>query len=172
MPPDQLARVFADAGAKEEVVAWTRKFFECPVCKATIKPGLPRPAAARRQLEFNKTVGTDHFTHKWATKEFDFLNILCWGTNKMIIKHAEDKLALHTRRRFMEAWIKPFGFMEVLVVDQGPEFLGEEFWDFFMQHGVLVHFSDGQSPWQNGPTERAGGTFKELLDKVIQEYTQ
>ena len=35
----------------------------------------------------------------------------------------------------------------------------------------MVHFSGGQSPWQNGPTERAGGIFKELLDKVIVDAT-
>ena len=34
-----------------------------------------------------------------------------------------------------------------------------------------MHFTDGQSPWQNGPTERAGGAFKEMLDKVILDAT-
>ena len=59
--------------------------------------------------------------------------------------------------------------MELMVVDQGPEFAGEEFADFFWEQGVLVHFTDGQSPWQNGPTERAGGAFKEMLDKVFMD---
>ena len=67
----------------------------------------------------------------------------------------------------MKTWVKPFGQMELLVVDQGPEFAGEEFADYFREQGVLVHFTDGQSPWQNGPTERAGGAFKEMLDKAI-----
>ena len=30
---------------------------------------------------------------------------------------------------------------------------------------VQVHLIDAQSPWQNGPTERAGGASKELLDE-------
>ena len=71
----------------------------------------------------------------------------------------------------VQIWVKPFGFMEVLVVDQGPEFAGEEFADYFREQGVLVHFTDGQTPWQNGPTERAGGAFKEMLDKVILDAT-
>ena len=29
------------------------QYFACPVCKATIKPGLPRPAAARKVYQFN-----------------------------------------------------------------------------------------------------------------------
>ena len=71
----------------------------------------------------------------------------------------------------MKVWVKPFGLMELLVVDQGPEFAGEEFADYFREQGVLVHFTDGQSPWQNGPTERAGGAFKEMLEKVILDAT-
>ena len=71
----------------------------------------------------------------------------------------------------VQIWVKPFGFMELLVVDQGLEFAGEEFADYFREQGVLVHFTDGQSPWQNGPTERAGGAFKEMLDKVILDAT-
>ena len=80
MPKEQLARVLADAGAKMEVIDWTKKHVGCPVCKATSKPGLPRPAAARKTYQFNKTVGADHFTHSFATHPLDFLNVLCWGT--------------------------------------------------------------------------------------------
>ena len=83
-----------------------------------------------------------------------------------MVSHTESKKARDTRNNLMNTWVKPFGLLELLVVDQGPEFTGEEFADFFREHGMLVHFTDGQSPWQNGPTERAGGAFKEMLDKV------
>ena len=80
MPKEQLARVLADAGAKSEVIEWTKKPFELPVCKSMIKPGLPRPAAARKTYQFNKTVGADHSTHSFATHPIDFLKVLCLGT--------------------------------------------------------------------------------------------
>ena len=76
MPKEQLARVLADAGAKPEVVDWTKKHFDCPVCKATIKPGLPRPAAERKTNQLNKTVVTDHFSHNFASHQFDVLHVL------------------------------------------------------------------------------------------------
>ena len=133
MPKEQLARVLADAGAKQEVIEWTRKHVDCPVCKATIKPGLPRPAAARKTYQFNKTVGADHFIHNFAMHQFDFLNVLCWGTGKMMVSHTESKKAVDTRNHLMKIWVKPFGLMELLVVDQGPEFAGEEFADYFRE---------------------------------------
>ena len=42
----------------------------------------------------------------------------------------------------MKTWVKLFGLMELLVVDQGPEFAGEEFADYFREQGVLVHVTD------------------------------
>ena len=79
------------------------------------------------------------------------------------------QLSTSAETSMLKTWVKPFGLMELLVVDQGPEFTGEEFGGYFREQGVLVHFTDGQSPWQNGPTERAGGAFKEMLDKVLMD---
>ena len=81
-----------------------------------------------------------------------------------MVSHTDSKKARDTRNHLMKTWVKPFGLMKLLVVDQGPEFAGEEFADYFREQGVPVHFTDGQSPWQNGPAERAGGAFKEMLD--------
>jgi len=62
-------------------------------------------------------------------------------------------------------WMLPFGLPEIIVMDQGSEFRGEEFVDWFREQGILVHVTDAQSPWQNGPTERSGGIVKELSTK-------
>ena len=97
MPKKQLARVLADVGAKPGVIDWSKRNLDCPVCKATIKPGLPRPAAARKNYQFNRTVGPDHFTHTFASHQFDFLNVLCWGTGRMIVSHTDSKKARDTR---------------------------------------------------------------------------
>ena len=37
------------------------------------------------------------------------------------------------------------------------------------EQGCLHHFIDSQSPWQQGRTERAGGSLKEDLRDVIEE---
>ena len=58
------------------------------------------------------------------------------------------KKAIDTRSHLMKTWVQPFGLMELLVVDQGPEFAGEEFADDFREQGVLVHLA-----------------FKEMLEK-------
>ena len=47
----------------------------------------------------------------------------------MVVSHTQSKTALDTRNHLLRVSVKPFGLMELLVVDQGPEFAGEEFAD-------------------------------------------
>ena len=58
---------------------------------------------------------------------------------------------------------------ERLITDQGPEFFGKEFTSYVADHDCLHHFIDSQSLWQQGRTERAGGSLKEDLRKIVQE---
>ena len=88
--------------------------------------------------------------------------MLRWGTGELMVSLTESKKASHTINHLMKTLVKPFGLMELLVVDQGPEFAGEEFADDFREQGVLVRFTGGRSIWQNGPTDRAGGAFTKL----------
>ena len=55
------------------------------------------------------------------------------------------------------------------MTDQGPEFVGHEFSTYVGENGCLHHFIDSQSPWQQGRTERAGGSLKEDIRDVVEE---
>ena len=152
---------------------WKRRFFECPVCASSVKPGLPRPASGRNTFEFNKVVGVDYFYHGFRGSLRAWLNMLCWGTSRMrIAPYADGGRSPTAEKTFsflLATWVDAYGWPEVIVCDQGKEFFGEEFGGQFQQHGVLVHIIDSKAPWQNGSTERAGGVLKELLDKTINE---
>ena len=56
-----------------------------------------------------------------------------------------------------------------MVTDQGPEFIGRELSTYVAESGCLQRFIDSQSPWQQGRTERAGGSLKENLRDVFSE---
>ena len=59
-------------------------------------------------------------------------------------------------KEFKIAWVKHYGWPEIIVHDQGPEFMGSEFQNPAGAAVVLTMPIDSQSPWQNGKTERAG----------------
>ncbi len=73
------------------------------------------------------------------------------------------------RTTFVEVWAKHYGWPEIAVCDQGPEFTGVDWMDYLGGHGVMVHATDSQSPWQNGRTERAGGLLKQQVQDVLHQ---
>ena len=58
---------------------------------------------------------------------------------------------------------------ELLIFDQGLEFTENEFTKYVANHACLHHSIDSQSPWQQGRTERAGGSLKEDIRSLVEE---
>ena len=162
-------RALRHAQAKPEVVEWTKKEFRCPICEASRKPSIPRPGHLVRSLEFNQTVGTDVVYFEWKGVTYPLMNNMCWGTGLQIMTRMEQVNAENTYQTFLANWVIPFGVPNILIMDQGREFFGEEFSQRIMEMGTMVHFTDTNSPWQNGRTEKAGGIFKEKLAMVLDE---
>ena len=162
-------RALRHAQAKPEVVEWTKKEFRCPICEASRKPSIPRPGHLVRSLEFNQTVGTDVVYFEWKGVKYPLMNNMCWGTGLQIMTRMEQVNAENTYQAFLANWVIPFGVPNILIMDQGREFFGEEFSQRIMEMGTMVHFTDTNSPWQNGRTEKAGGIFKEKLAMVLDE---
>ena len=84
------------------------------------------------------------------------LNVICWGTGYQMMCTMPDKTSQSTRDAFAQLWIKHYSWPELLVTDQGPEFIGHAFTTYVGENGCLQLYIDSQSPWQQGRTERAG----------------
>jgi len=171
--PDQwtFLRALRHAQAKPEIIEWVRSEFRCPICESARKPSLPRPGHLVRNLAFNEVVGVDVCFFEWRGNKYPLLNVLCWGTGLQIIERLSNVDAHETHQGILRCWFMPFGVPAIIIVDQGREFFGEEFSQRVMEMGILVHFTDTNSPWQNSRTEKAGGTFKEKLKMVLDEVS-
>jgi transposase InsO family protein len=167
--PNDFGRALRHAGVHRHLVRWAVKEMRCPVREARVKPQTRRPGALPRCLRFNQVVGMDlvEFPDQGNTKIL--ANMLCWGTGFQMACLMPNKTSVSARDAFANAWIKHYGWMELLVTDQGPEFVGREFSTYVAENGCLQHFIDSQSPWQQGRTERAGGSLKENLRDVFSE---
>ena len=76
---------------------------------------------------------------------------------------------LRFEKAFKIAWLKHHGWPEIIVHDQGPEFMGSEFQNPARAAGFLSMPIDSQSFWQNGKTEKAGQSFKHQLWDLDEE---
>ena len=166
---ESLVRALRHAGCKPEVIRWARHHFSDPVRAARARPKPPRPAVLPRALKFNQVIGSDLFFLEFKGEEYIFLNTVCWGTGLQQVEICLSKKSEDVLEAFLHSWVKHYGWPEMIVCDQGPEYTGQAWQDYLGDHGILVHLCDSQSPWQNGRTERAGGALKEQIYDSLRE---
>ena len=68
---------------------------------------------------------------------------------------------------FATNWIKFFGPPEILVTDQGTEFLGQDFMERAAASGITQLPINSKAPWENGRTENAGSHWKRCMAKAV-----
>ena len=75
------------------------------------------------------------------------LNVVCWGTGLQIVQPMWTNCTAKTvMKEFKIAWVKHYGWPEIIVHDQGPDFMGNEFQNPAGAAGVLTMPIDSQSP--------------------------
>ena len=118
-----------------------------------------------RCLRFNPCIGVDLVDLEVRDgTSAKALNVVCWITGLHIVQPLwTNHTAKTVMKEFKIAWVKHYGWPEIMVHDQGPEFIGNQFQNPDGAAGVFTMPIDSQSPWQNGKTERAGQLFKHHL---------
>ncbi len=164
-----LVRALRHAGCKPEVLSWARHHFSDPIRAGRARPKPARPGALPGDLKFNQVIGSDLIFIEWKGNEYAFLNTVCWGTGLQQAELCASKTSEDVLAALMRSWIKHYGWPEMGVGSQGPGFTGHNWQECLGDQGVLVHLCDSQSPWQNGRTERAGGSLKDQVYDVLRE---
>ncbi|CAK9094398.1 Putative transposon Ty5-1 protein YCL074W, partial [Durusdinium trenchii] len=132
---------------------------------------VPRPTALPRAYQPNRVIGLDLFyvpSPGGGKQTTPVLNIIDWGTNYQMCELLEGKNPAEIWGAYLSTWARTFGHPEVITCDAGREFLGE-FIQRASSEGIVVHQIASKAPWQQGKTERHGGHFKDLLNKVRSE---
>ena len=163
--PNDFGRALRHAGTKRHLIRWAVRELKCPTCAARKQPVARRPGTLPRCLRFNQTIGADLIKFKHQGFDKILMNVVCWGTGYQMACEMPDATSESARDAIAHLWIKHYGWPDLLVTDQGPEFTGHEFSTYFGENGVLHHFIDSQSPWQQGRTERVGGSLQgDIMD--------
>ena len=113
-------------------------------------------------------IGVDVVELNLSGKRTSLLNVVCWGTGCQQLAILTGKSSKEVTEECARTWVKPYSLPEIVVTDQGTEFVGLEFITFLCDRTIVHHFIDAQSPWQQGRTERAGGLAKEQIELVQQ----
>lgn len=93
------------------------------------------------------------------------LNVIDWGTCYQMLEPVPDMMSDSVWMAFLRSWVRTFGMPEMIVMEQGREFIGS-FAQGAAEHGGLVRTISARAPWQNGRAERHGGLAKGTFIKA------
>ena len=116
----------------------------CPVCESRVKPIAKRPSALPRSLAFNQVIGVELVEFDDLGIQLTLLNVVCWGTGYQMMSIIPDNRSETVRNAFSKDKIHHYGWPELAVTDQGPEFIGHEFVDYVAEGACLHHFIDSK----------------------------
>ena len=146
--PTVLARASRHAQTRREAFRFVLKELLRPTCEARPPPLPHRLGMLPRCLRFNQYIGVDlidlEVRDGTSAKAF---NVVCWGTRLQIVQPLWTSYTAKTvMTEFKIAWVKHDGWPEIIVHDQGLEFMGNEFQNPAGAAGVLTVPIDSQSP--------------------------
>ena len=163
-----LARTLKVSGAEEHIWRWAKSTFRCPACSSGVLPKPARPATIPRCYAPNVVVAVDLFElPTWNNDGSErYLNVVCLGTNFQMVEKVRTKQPGAVWAALSRSWARTLGFPQIILLDQGTEFLGE-----FRQNahdlGILIHTIGARAPYQNGRAERHGALFKTMFQKAL-----
>ena len=163
-----LARTLKVSGAEEHIWRYAKTGFRCPACSSGVLPKPARPATIPKSFAPNVVIAIDLFEFPaWNGEGTDrYLNAICLGTNFQLVEKVRSKQPGAIWAALARGWARILGFPQIILLDQGTEFLGE-----FRQNAhdmvVLVHCIGARAPYQNGRCERLGALFKTMLQKAL-----
>ena len=160
---EDFVRALRMAKAREEVWRYVKYEYQCDLCRAHQKPTLNRPAALPRLYEPGRTVGVDvvYFPGVEPNETIPVLNVTDWGSCYQALEPLDNVSAEEVWWKFMRCWGRVFGIPELVIVDQGREFLGA-FAQRINEAGAVVKTIGARAPHQQGRTERHGGLAKQM----------
>ena len=83
----------------------------------------------------------------------------------------KDKSADAVVNFVVRRWMPIFGPPQVLVADQGREFISWKFEEMAAQHFILHRHTAVQAPWQNGVCENGGGILRASATAIIKSQS-
>ena len=162
-----LVRTLKVSRTPDRIWRWAKDSFRCPTCAASRTPKAHRPAMVPRSYAPNTVVAIDLLQMpNWdASGQNWYLNMICLGTSFQMVEKLRSKEPVSVWAAFTRTWGRFLGMPQILLLDQGREFLGE-FRDRCAELGVLLHVIGARAPHQNGRCERHGGLFKQMMEKA------
>ena len=167
----RLARALLVCGAPKEAVVAARNL-KCSICSEKRAPRARRPATLPQTSQVGAKAHIDLLMLEDAFRQnYVVVHITDSVSRFQMAAIIKNKSSQSVIQFLTTHWIPLMGCPEVLVADQGREFISGEFDEFCSSRSIYLYHIGVQAPWQNGLAERSGATLKALAGAVIRSQT-
>eukprot|EP00439_Symbiodinium_sp_Y106_P005857 s5960_g1.t1 len=165
---ERFLRILRHSRAPEEVIQ-IAKDLRCSICEAYRLPDPARRSAPpKEQVYVNDLVGIDTIhIRDHRNNAVPAVNIIDWHSHFQLVIPMKGETADHVRAAYRQ-WTRFFGPPRRLMIDLGSEYKAQ-FRKQAERDGSEVVPAPVEAPYQRGLTERAGGIFKNILYKAMDE---
>lgn len=139
---------------REEALMLRRKRRKRLTSACRVRPAQPVHARQHWAMDFTSDVLANG-------RRFRTLNVVDRFTRECLAIEVDTSLPGQRVVRTLERLRDVYGLPKVLIVDNGPEFVGRALDAWAYQHGVQVHFIAPGKPMQNGHVESFNGKFRD-----------
>ena len=156
------------AGARPEVLR-AAKGLKCETCTRTQAPAISKPAAIGNILQFNQVVGADLlYVHDVNGKKHEMLSVVDFSSSYHVVIPVARKDTPTLEQAFCQHWVNVFGAPGTIATDleNGLQKALTRTADWT---GMAIRSCAGQAHWQAGFTERQGGAWKAIFNRVSED---
>ena len=167
----RLARALVLCGAPKEAVV-AAKTLKCDVCDEKKSPKTRRPATLPSVKDVGAQAHIDLLVVEDAFKQsFYVVHVTDKVSRYQLAALVPNKSSAEVTRFLSTMWLPLLGAPQILVADQGREFISREFEEWCGMHSIFLHHIGVQCPWQNGIAERSGATLKAIIGALVRIYS-
>ena len=165
----RIVKLMKDAGNDDEQLINEVQGIEenCEICKrfkkTPVRPVVTFPLANR----FNETIQLDLKTY--IKDKVYFLHIIDHKTRLSAAAVIYSKKKEVIIEAFFRIWIGIYGHPDKVLVDNGGEFVNQEFIDCCENLNIKIKTTAAESAWSNGICEKYNGIIGEAVKKVKEE---
>lgn len=173
-PPNcDLIRILKNGQASDRAIALARQH-SCDFCQSQKQPKVPLPASTHRCTEFNQQVGLDVvYLPGWKpNQKIKALNLLDQASCfQQVLPFFESETSQVLLDLYSNNWKRWAGPPKEMVLDPAQTNLGDPLQTPVELDGTVVKTIAAEAHWQLGRTERHGGWFRKVLQKVIEQHS-
>ncbi|CAE7408603.1 GIP, partial [Symbiodinium sp. CCMP2456] len=158
------------AGASPAVLK-AAKTLQCQTCTRTKATAIAKPAAVGNFLQFNQVIGADLiYVHDTDGVKHELLSLVDFSSSYHIVIPVPRKNANVLEGALCDHWINVFGAPGTIAVDL-ENGLQKAFGRIGDWTGMKIRSCAGQAHYQAGFTERQGGIWKAIFNRINEEMS-